>query len=720
MNRAGTTFQFDDVLVDPEAFRVSKAGRVLPLEPKAIRVLVYLAENRPRAVSKDELMTAVWEDAAVTDNALTRIVAQLRKSLGDSSREPKYIETVPTLGYRFIAEVREPDVVAANLEPQAPVSAPVSPATFLGPRGRWIAGCLLAVAATLIWLVTRSSPKPRLARTTQFTTSEGLDTDPTFSPDGGAIAYTSDRTGSFEIYVRQLGLGGREIRITSDGGQNVQPAWSPDGRNIAYTSVVRRGIFIAPALGGPPQRLTSFGATPDWSRDGSSIAFRGEGVYSMSPNDSMPSSASAIWVVPASGGEPRLVAPARRVPGRQTRPRFAPDGRIFFLSYTEQFIAEVWSCDPAVGEPARVPVNLHFIHDYQVARDGRHLFVSATSQTGEAGLWRAAIDRRESVELLHTSPAHPGRVAISLDGAHIAYTTASLRSNIWRLPLTAEGAPAGEPQPITRDVDQRNGLPVISPDGRHLAWYVHRLGAYGKVWVADLDGSSAFPLTSDPANDSVASWLPDSRSIAVAKTGGKIELWSIALADRSRRLLASVALLPGAPPLLMPRLSPDGSQVVLHARPNGVFNLWKASLGSPALLQLTFDREGAAFPAWSPDGRWIAFQLNRGEDTHVAIVTSRGGDPVEITHEPGKNWPFSWAPDSDRIVYAGFHDGCWNLYSVSRSTRVIEPLTDMHALNGFVRYPSWSPDGRLILFERTETVGNIFVADLASDAVPGS
>src|SRR5262245_17930502 len=101
MNRAGTTFQFDDVLVDPAAFRVSKAGRVLPLEPKAIRVLVYLAENRPRAVSKDELMTAVWEDAAVTDNALTRIVAQLRKSLGDSSREPKYIETVPTLGYRF-------------------------------------------------------------------------------------------------------------------------------------------------------------------------------------------------------------------------------------------------------------------------------------------------------------------------------------------------------------------------------------------------------------------------------------------------------------------------------------------------------------------------------------------------------------------------------------------------------------------------------------------
>jgi TolB protein len=131
-------------------------------------------------------------------------------------------------------------------------------------------------------------------------------------------------------------------------------------------------------------------------------------------------------------------------------------------------------------------------------------------------------------------------------------------------------------------------------------------------------------------------------------------------------------------------------------------------------VQLTFDREGADFPAWSPDGRWIAFQLNRGDSTQVAVIPAGGGESVQVTGTPGKNWPFSWAPDSDRIVYAGFQDGQWNLYWISRSTRAVRKLTDFRLSNGFVRYPSWSGDGRLILFERTESVGNIFVADIAS------
>src|SRR4051812_23242000 len=102
-------FRFDNVNVDAVEFRVSKDGEQVILEPKAFQVLIFLLENRGRLIPKDELLDAVWADSFVTPNALTRVVAQLRRALGDTSQNSRYIETVPTRGYRFIAEVEEID-----------------------------------------------------------------------------------------------------------------------------------------------------------------------------------------------------------------------------------------------------------------------------------------------------------------------------------------------------------------------------------------------------------------------------------------------------------------------------------------------------------------------------------------------------------------------------------------------------------------------------------
>jgi TolB-like protein/Flp pilus assembly protein TadD len=105
MDAKSLIYQFDDVSVDLEMFEVRKADIRARLEPKAFEALVFLIENRGRLVEKKELLDAVWKDSFVTENAMTRVIAQLRKALGDDSKEAKYIETVPTRGYRFIAEV---------------------------------------------------------------------------------------------------------------------------------------------------------------------------------------------------------------------------------------------------------------------------------------------------------------------------------------------------------------------------------------------------------------------------------------------------------------------------------------------------------------------------------------------------------------------------------------------------------------------------------------
>ncbi len=129
-------------------------------------------------------------------------------------------------------------------------------------------------------------------------------------------------------------------------------------------------------------------------------------------------------------------------------------------------------------------------------------------------------------------------------------------------------------------------------------------------------------------------------------------------------------------------------------------------------VQLTFDEELAGFPAWSPDGNWIAFQIKRGTDTHVALIGKDGGAVTQLTSEPGQSWVYDWAPDNDEILFAGQRAGIWNIYAVSRSTRKIRKLTDFDSIRSYVRYPAWSPRNDRIAYEYAETRGNVWMSDL--------
>jgi DNA-binding winged helix-turn-helix (wHTH) protein len=150
----GSVYEFDDIRVEPEAFRVLKAGHPIALEPKAFDLLGFLIQHRGRLVEKQELLDAVWKDTTVSENAMTRVVAQLRKALGDPAAEPRYIETVPTRGYRFIAPVRLVDASSATA-PSVPETTPCAgDAAATGPcRGRTTWSGALAAAAVLALLI---------------------------------------------------------------------------------------------------------------------------------------------------------------------------------------------------------------------------------------------------------------------------------------------------------------------------------------------------------------------------------------------------------------------------------------------------------------------------------------------------------------------------------------------------------------------------------------
>ena len=99
------SYRFGPFTVDAGSYRLLRGTEVIPLSPKIIDLLLYLVARQSALVPKDELFAALWPDVAVTDNALTQAVSELRQALGDDSSKPTYIQTVARRGYRFIAPV---------------------------------------------------------------------------------------------------------------------------------------------------------------------------------------------------------------------------------------------------------------------------------------------------------------------------------------------------------------------------------------------------------------------------------------------------------------------------------------------------------------------------------------------------------------------------------------------------------------------------------------
>jgi DNA-binding winged helix-turn-helix (wHTH) protein/TolB-like protein/Tfp pilus assembly protein PilF len=140
-------YRFDDFLVDLETWRLSRDGREIHLEPVVLKLLIYLIENRERLVTRQELMDTVWGDTVISESALTKAVARLRKALDDDSASHRYVETVRSKGYRFVAAVEQ-----AERPPGA--DSPIRPMRARTVRHSLIAGAALVVLAVLAgpWL----------------------------------------------------------------------------------------------------------------------------------------------------------------------------------------------------------------------------------------------------------------------------------------------------------------------------------------------------------------------------------------------------------------------------------------------------------------------------------------------------------------------------------------------------------------------------------------
>jgi len=719
-----SAFLFDDVRVEPASFRVFKAGNAVQVEPKALKLLLYLIENRGRLIEKEEILGEIWNGTHVTENALSREIAKLRRSLGDDSKTPRYIETVRTRGFRFIAEVlveavssraagngSEIDLTPPVIAVEPEVAADRPPRQLLS-WGRGLATAvflmMLAIALLLAWKIYRSSRSnatglPVAIR--QITSWPGLDCNPAFSPNGQLIAYSSDHTGSFEIFAKSLAPGGREVQLTNDGQQNFDPAWSPDGGRIAYYSMKRHGIFVIPALGGVPRQLTEFGSHPVWSPDGQWLALQS---VSSPDLEAVPVGSSTIWIISSQGGTPKQLTRTDAPPGSHHAPSWSPDGkRIAFLNW-DTVSPQVWSVAFDGTEFQAITDNKSGDKSWPIySPDGKSIYYNR----GEA-LWRTPVrvdngaPAGEPVKVADLGSTVIRNATLSASGTRIAYSASSPANNLVAVPISPITKEAGGPLSfLTNEPGTRHTGPVFSPDGRRIAFAAVRRGSGSNVWTMDADGGNPTQVTVGGGRS--PAWYPNGQQIAfLSVRQGHRKFWSIDAAGGNEKSLFELEDIEN------PSMSPDAKQVAFNFTKGGVINVATVSVMGGEPKQVTYDKELAGWPSWSPDGRFLAVEIKRGDDTHIAIIPSEGGEPIQLTFAPGQSWPNGWSPDGDKIVFAGARDGIWNLWWVSRSDKRTKQLTQNTKLNVYFRYPIWSPLGNQIVSEYSESKGNIYVMEI--------
>lgn len=706
-------YRFGDVTVIPESFRVSRRGVPVRLEPKAFEVLVYLAERAGEAVSKQELLDSVWKGTFVTDNALSRTVAQIRKALGDDLQSPRYIETIPTRGYRLIA-------------PLVDASEDGPPAERIGSRLRMaLAAAVLAALVALSFLIFRS---PQTEKTSargeigahqaraeigahQLTGYLGLDLFPAFSPDGSSVAYSSDHAGSLHIYISQL-EGGREIQVTSGEDGEIQPAWSPDGRTLAFVSATRGGIWLVPALGGTPVQLTDIGSRPAWSPDGRQIAFQ-SGVqleFSATVFESFPP--SALWIVEVATGQTRALTQSGTPSGGHGSPHWSPDGkRIVFVSSNLKS-STVYSISRDGSSLRQILTGASHLGSPVYGSDGRTLYYLENPTDADSRLSRVALEDDEKlvgkpVILRRSSPGKMHYLARSKDGNHMAWSVIEQTSSLMSLSLDSNGGSRGDATLLITNTNVRNTVPEFSPDGRKLTYCSIPAGQQSDVWLSSVDGSETRVLASEPGDKFFPHWSRDGSEVSytiISSRGCAVHSTSLRT-GRSRK----VCELPDV--TTNTSISPDGRTIAFDRRIGGAISVWTMALDGRSLRQLTTSTDRAGCPVWSPRGDRLAVSLLFSGGSALGTISASGGLPQALTPQEGESWPSSWSPDGKLIAFAGRRRGVWNIWSAEAAGGTPQQLTRYTSPARWVRFPAWSPDGARIVYEMGVPTGNIWISD---------
>lgn len=611
---------------DPSTGTLSKHGREVRLAEQPSMALGLLLARAGELVSREEMRAALWPDGTFVDfeNGINVAINRIRDALGDSATSPRFIETVPRRGHRFIAPVVR-SAMAPIVVP-APVAAPPLPRRPWGVLAAAAAAATLMVGVLAVVAARRTQPTasetlaravngvPHLTRLTSF---PGVEMCPALSPDGEQVAFTWALSGSEHAHVYVTMVGSAERRqITGGDGVDSHPAWSSDGRHIAFVRRSADGshLYVVSALGGPPRRIGDFpagGQVAWWPGDQYLLAGRSEGPE------------KGIWAVPLDGGTPRLIVSAP--PGGGARGvALSPDRRrMAFASCRNGYLdcdADVVPLDASLA-PTAAPVavvRMSSLGGFSWTRDGRVLvFFCDPNGNDESRLCRVDVDSRK-LETIDAAGLTVGIPTTTHANDRLVFVRFENDANL------AAARAGRDPMPVAvSSADE--GAPSFAPDGRQIAFVSARTGPR-EIWIADASGANPRQLTHGPGPvQGVPRWSPDGRLVAFESRApdGHVHVWVIGSEGSPLRPLTEGIGDEGAP-----SWSADGHYVYFGANEGGGYDIWRVPVAGGIRERLTTQGSGyVAFEA--PDGRGFLYQQTT-EPSAVVLERKPGGPTTVI------------------------------------------------------------------------------------------
>ncbi|HKE26268.1 MAG TPA: winged helix-turn-helix domain-containing protein [Bryobacteraceae bacterium] len=692
--QASGRYQFGVFELDREAMELRKRGVRIRLQEQPFRILCALLEAPGEIVSREKLKAILWPDDTFVEfeRGMNAAVAKLRQALGDSADNPRFVETIPRRGYRFIGAVSSADtpaespLVAKKPETERPWNISTAEETFreTGVRRsrhhwRWpVLALVLAIAGFGSWWVLmrpKSEPAPHWER---ITADAGLTTEPAISPDGKLLAYASDRAGGgLHIWVQQLARGGQAIQITSGDADEHEPSFSPDGSKIVFRSEQNGGgIYVVPTLGGERTLLAPAGHDPRFSPDGFSVVYwKGRFISSaFGAGSGEPS----IFLVRATGGTPRELPTGL---AEAAHPVWSPDGAHILIYGTKKPYGQLplgptqpggdWWILPASGGTAKpTGAFAHFrkqglatTYPAEIPRPGywaKDAVVFFARQGDTVNLWRIPISSRD---LVANGPAKRLTAGTEMEayaslsqGGRLAFAGLSLHVNLWSIPVDLnQGKATGSLRRLTQGL-VFDAQPSVCPEGGRVVFNSTRSGsARPGIWSRDLESGretlivqgDAGPFHPQISTDcSRVAYTQDDGDYLVPATGGP-----------PQRICSDCSMVWG--------WSQEQKRILFSKRERPSIHLLDLSSKEDRVFVRSSDER--LFQArLSPDERWVIF-LRETEGLWMAPV--RNGSAASerewsrFTESNVQADKPRWSSDGKIVYYTADRDGFWCLWA---------------------------------------------------------
>lgn len=674
-----------------------RGGFRIKLQSQPFRVMTELIRRSGHVVTREELQAKVWDKGTNVDfdHSLGTAINKIREALGDNAENPRFVETLPRRGYRFIAPLTildtpdpappvhvadsgeilpaatsapepEPIPISAVAEVAAlPSSLPMAEHVFISPGRRRALG--YAVAATVILIaglvgyLAGSNPGATVVPTIRQVThsqrvlpgGDATESFPVTVTDGLHLFASVIRDGS--IHLERITIAGGESTPITLPDEVAGPAIadiSHDGSRLLVRSHAsnesEQPLFIVPSGGGSAQRVVRVLAhDATWMPDDQSILYA-------AGND--------LFIAPLTGSEPIRYA---SLPGRAFWLRWSPDGKSLRLTLFDPLTHTRALWELTASEHTAHPLLPNWSETREVCcgswMQSGGGFVFQATQGQASDLWMLDGLRQRPIRLTDGPLAYQGPVAARNENTVYLTGVASEGEVQLLRPNSKEFVPAESFYSDAHRLEETR-------DGRWLNW----VDTEGRLWRARSDGSELLQLTSSDLQVFTAHWSPDGSRIALmART--RFGAWSLyqVLADGSDLQ----PLLKTSSNAADPTWSPDGQQIVLGRTPD---LMGKDS--APRTIQIldvrsrkltTLDGSTGLFsPRWSPDGKLIAalsldqrqLRLYDLTDKKWRVLANRPiADPV-------------WSPDSRTLYADAFTEPGQPVYRVSVADGRIEEL----------------------------------------------